>query len=316
MLNAKQIAQNKNKALNKYLIALRKDAENDPELLKAMLDTDVEAFEKLLKLQYSILHDLNQNGYSRKYNYVSFLKELQDNLLLIESHEKHKILRSSVEHAISRVQMQKYKKPNKHLVTIYGSARNEAIEKHSQETGYEWQDEAIKFSQLLAGNGFDVITGGGPGFMECGNKGVYIYREKSGDYSVETFGLNIFLDKEEAPNNYQTRSLYFTFFFNRKTIFIDYSSAFIAFPGGFGTLDELLEVLTLIQTKKIKKRPVILIDPMKNSQICEYWQVVIQNMTDQLAKMGYINKSDQNLFEFATPKRAVKLIKKHIETVG
>ncbi|HEY0173136.1 MAG TPA: TIGR00730 family Rossman fold protein, partial [Pyrinomonadaceae bacterium] len=128
-------------------------------------------------------------------------------------------------------------------VSIFGSARTPADNPYyaaAQET-----------AGLLARAGFTVITGGGPGIMESANRGAF----EAGGVSV---GCNIELPFEQSPNPYQTRSLKFKYFFVRKTMFIKYSNAFVIFPGGYGTLDELFEALTLIQTRKINNFPVIL----------------------------------------------------------
>ena len=128
-------------------------------------------------------------------------------------------------------------------VSIFGSARlrpDSAYYAAAQET-----------AALLVRAGFAVITGGGPGIMEAANRGAF---EAQG----VSVGCNIELPNEQKPNAYQTRTLKFNYFFVRKTMFVKYSTAFIIFPGGYGTLDELFEALTLIQTRKIKNFPVVL----------------------------------------------------------
>ena len=128
-------------------------------------------------------------------------------------------------------------------VTIFGSARTSA-----DDTSYA---AAVETARLLAKAGFGIITGGGPGIMEAANKGA----QEGGNLSI---GCNIELPFEQAPNPYLDISLDFRYFFVRKTMFVKYSNAFIIFPGGFGTMDELFEALTLIQTKKVSNFPVIL----------------------------------------------------------
>ncbi|MER3427290.1 MAG: TIGR00730 family Rossman fold protein [Pyrinomonas sp.] len=128
-------------------------------------------------------------------------------------------------------------------VSIFGSARTAADS--------DYYRAAQETAALLVRAGYTVITGGGPGIMEAANRGAY----EAGGVSI---GCNIELPFEQKPNPYQTRSLTFKYFFVRKTMFVKYSTAFIIFPGGYGTLDELFEALTLIQTRKIKNFPVIL----------------------------------------------------------
>jgi len=128
-------------------------------------------------------------------------------------------------------------------VTIFGSARTSP-----DDPSYA---AAVETARLLAKAGFGIITGGGPGIMEAANKGA----QEGGNLSI---GCNIELPFEQAPNPYLDISLDFRYFFVRKTMFVKYSNAFIIFPGGFGTMDELFEALTLIQTKKVSNFPVIL----------------------------------------------------------
>ncbi len=160
-------------------------------------------------------------------------------------------------------------------VTIFGSAR------FKPDNAYYKKAEQLAAS--LADSGYTVFTGGGPGIMEAGNKGAY----EAGGRSI---GVNIILPFEQNPNPYQTDSIDFRYFFIRKVLLVKYSTAFVVFPGGFGTLDELFEALTLIQTKKIKPFPVYLVDS-------EYWSGLIEWIKDtQLAK-GAISKKDLNLFK-------------------
>src|SRR5919112_126779 len=129
-------------------------------------------------------------------------------------------------------------------VAIFGSARTPVDS--------PFYAAAQETAGLLARAGYTVITGGGPGIMEAANRGAF---EAHGT----SIGCNIELPFEQSPNPYQTRSLRFKYFFVRKTMFVKYSTAFIIFPGGFGTLDEMFEALTLIQTRKIKNFPVVLV---------------------------------------------------------
>src|SRR5437762_1850460 len=134
-------------------------------------------------------------------------------------------------------------------VSMFGSARARPQSKYYK--------AAEQTARLLAKAGFAVITGGGPGIMEAGNKGAY---EAAG----ESIGLNITLPQEQEANKYQTISLDFHYFYARKVMFTKYASAFICFPGGYGTLDETFETLTLIQTLKVEAFPIILYGS-------EYW---------------------------------------------
>lgn len=177
-------------------------------------------------------------------------------------------------------------------VSLFGSARtseDDPMYIAAQETG-----------RLLAEAGFEVITGGGPGIMEAGNRGAY----EAGKVSV---GCNIELPFEQVPNPYLTKSLSFKYFFVRKTMFIKYSNAFIIFPGGFGTMDELFEALTLIQTKKIRNFPVVLFGP-------QYWQGLLQWITSTMLNERYINEEDLQLMHLTdSPQEAVNFI---IKTCG
>lgn len=136
-------------------------------------------------------------------------------------------------------------------ISVFGSARTKPDNKYYQ--------MGVEVSKLLAEAGYGVITGGGPGIMEAGNKGA----QEGGGKSV---GLNIDLPFEQNHNPYidQEHNLEFDYFFVRKVMFVKYAQGFVVLPGGFGTLDELFEALTLIQTKKINNRPVVLIGS-------EYW---------------------------------------------
>ncbi|MFL6256338.1 MAG: TIGR00730 family Rossman fold protein [Pyrinomonadaceae bacterium] len=180
-------------------------------------------------------------------------------------------------------------------VAIFGSARTLADNKYyaaAQET-----------AGLLARAGFSVITGGGPGIMEAANRGAF---EASG----ASIGCNIELPFEQAPNPYQTRSLKFKYFFVRKTMFVKYSNAFVIFPGGFGTLDELFEALTLIQTRKIKNFPVILFGT-------EFWGGMLSWLEDAVLKNNYIAAQDRNLLHFTdSPAEIVEIINRSMDALS
>ncbi|HCA56973.1 MAG TPA: TIGR00730 family Rossman fold protein, partial [Blastocatellia bacterium] len=145
--------------------------------------------------------------------------------------------------------------------------------------------------------------GGGPGIMEAANRGAF----EAGGVSV---GCNIELPFEQSANRYQTKSLSFKYFFVRKTMFIKYSNAYIIFPGGFGTMDELFEALTLIQTRKIRNFPVVLFGS-------QYWQGMLQWITSMMLNERNISPEDLNLIHLTdSPQDAVDFIVKtcgHIE---
>jgi len=133
----------------------------------------------------------------------------------------------------------------------------------------------------LAEKGFAVITGGGPGAMEAGNKGALA----AGGTSV---GLNITLSREMGPNPYQTKSLDFRYFFLRKLMFVKYAVAFVILPGGFGSLDELFETVTLIQTKKIKRFPIILVDS-------KFWNPMLDWLRAEVITRGFLSEDELDL---------------------
>ncbi len=160
-------------------------------------------------------------------------------------------------------------------VTIFGSARTQLND--------PYYEKAVETARLLARAGIPVITGGGPGIMEAANRGAL----EGGGLSI---GCNIELPFEQGSNAYLTRSLNFKFFFVRKTMFVKYAMAFIVFPGGYGTLDELFEALTLIQTGKVKHFPVILFGR-------EYWSGLVDWLTKTVAAERKINPADLHLFQ-------------------
>jgi uncharacterized protein (TIGR00730 family) len=162
-------------------------------------------------------------------------------------------------------------------VSVFGSARTQPDNKYYK--------IGVEIAEMLAKAGYGVITGGGPGIMEAGNKGA----QQGGGKSV---GLNIDLPFEQNHNPYidQEHNLEFDYFFVRKVIFVKYAQGFIILPGGFGTLDELFEALTLIQTHKINERPVILIG-------IDYWQGLIDWVKSSMLEMeANISPADMDLF--------------------
>jgi len=161
-------------------------------------------------------------------------------------------------------------------VSIFGSARTKPENKY-----YE---EATKFASLLTVKGFGVITGGGPGIMEAANKGALHAEGKS-------VGLGIELPQEQGLNKFVNRdySINFNYFFVRKVMFVKYSQALVVFPGGFGTMDELFESLTLVQTKKITKIPIILYGS-------SYWGGLLDWINSTMKEWGTISEKDSDLF--------------------
>jgi uncharacterized protein (TIGR00730 family) len=158
-------------------------------------------------------------------------------------------------------------------VTIYGSARLGADDKPYAET----EEIAYRLGQL----GFSIVTGGGPGVMEAANKGA----RKAGVTSV---GLNISLPEEQISNAYTTKSMTFTHFFTRKVMLVKYATAFVIMPGGLGTLDELTEVLTLMQTHKIKPFPVVLFNS-------EFWRGFLDWLRSSVLFRNYVSENDFDL---------------------
>lgn len=174
-------------------------------------------------------------------------------------------------------------------VSIFGSARTKEDDKYYQLA----EDLAYKITQ----HGYGVITGGGPGIMEAANKGA----SRGGGKSV---GLNISLPFEEYSNPYidRNKKIDFDFFFVRKVMFVKYAQGFVVLPGGFGTLDELFEAITLIQTKKIGKFPIVLVGK-------EFWGGLVDWVKNSLLQNGMIAEKDLDLFHVVdTSDEAVKII--------
>lgn len=182
-----------------------------------------------------------------------------------------------------------------HGVSVFGSARIKS--EHPQ---YKAAQET---AALLAHAGFSVITGGGPGIMEAANRGAF----EAGGVSI---GCNIELPFEQIANPYQTRSLTFKYFFVRKTMFVKYSCAFIIFPGGFGTLDELFESLTLIQTRKIKNFPVVLFGS-------DYWGGLVSWLKRKALPGKMISPTDFLLLNTTdSPSEVVEIISRSRDSLG
>ena len=158
-------------------------------------------------------------------------------------------------------------------VSVFGSARIGE--------GHPWYGLCRETAACLARHGFAVITGGGPGLMEAANRGA----AEAGGLSI---GLNIELPHEQQPNPYANRSLRFHYFFARKLMFVRYARAFVIFPGGFGTLDEMFESLTLIQTNRIKHFPTILVGSA-------HWAPLLEWIDGALEDNGLISPADKGL---------------------
>jgi uncharacterized protein (TIGR00730 family) len=174
-------------------------------------------------------------------------------------------------------------------VSIFGSARTAPDDPQYKDA----QETAALFVQA----GFAVITGGGPGIMEAANRGAF----EAGGLSI---GCNIELPCEQEPNAYLTRYLKFKYFFVRKMMFVKYSTAFIIFPGGYGTLDELFEALTLIQTRKIKNFPVVLFGS-------QYWNGMVNWLEEIMLPQGKISGKDFHLLRVTdSPAEAVEIVLK------
>ncbi len=173
-------------------------------------------------------------------------------------------------------------------VSIFGSARTAPDERYYK--------LALETAKQIGEAGFSVITGGGGGIMEAANKG-------AAEAGVKSIGVNIELPKEQMPNEYQNMSLHFRYFFCRKVMFLKYASGFIVLPGGWGTMDELFESLTLIQTLKQATFPVILMGS-------EYWSGLIDWMKDKmLVEHGYISPEDINFLRVCDdPCEATRII--------
>ncbi len=152
-----------------------------------------------------------------------------------------------------------------------------------------------QIARLLSDAGFSVVSGGGPGLMEAFNRGAYAGRSQS-------VGLNIQLPDEQISNRYQNISLYFRHFFTRKVMFVKYASAYVVLPGGFGTLDELAEILTLVQTAKSRRIPIILVNS-------SFWDGLIQWFRETLVTEGTISPEDLGLLQVVDePQQAVDAI--------
>jgi uncharacterized protein (TIGR00730 family) len=180
-------------------------------------------------------------------------------------------------------------------VSIFGSARTPE------------DDPTFKLAEEIANQlsnaGFSVVSGGGPGIMEAANRGAFSGKSPS-------IGLNIQLPHEQSGNGYQDISLNFRHFFSRKVMFVKYASAYVVLPGGFGTLDELAEILTLVQTGKTRRIPIILVDS-------KFWKGLIDWFQNTLVEAKTVDTEDMNLFEVVdTPKEVVDAVFAYYQNRG
>jgi uncharacterized protein (TIGR00730 family) len=158
-------------------------------------------------------------------------------------------------------------------------------------------------AQLVARKGLNIITGGGPGIMEAANKGAF-------DEAGISVGCNIELPMEQVPNQYQNISLHFRYFFVRKMMFVKYAVAFVIFPGGYGTIDELFEALTLVQVEKIRHFPVILFG-------AKYWTPLENWVKETMLTEGCVSEGDLDLFTITDdPEEVAKIIEDNCRAQG
>jgi hypothetical protein len=211
------------------------------------------------------------------------LTPINDTLLSRESWKIFQIMAEFVEgfERLARI------KPS---VSVFGSARTQ-----QSDPAYTLAED---ISRLLSDAGFSVVSGGGPGIMEAANKGAFAGKSPS-------IGLNIELPGEQHANAYQDIPLHFRHFFSRKVMFVKYASAYVVLPGGFGTLDELAEILTLVQTGKTRRIPIILVGSA-------FWGGLVDWFKNSLVKKGTINPADLNLFKVLDePQQVVDAIFEH-----
>jgi uncharacterized protein (TIGR00730 family) len=173
-------------------------------------------------------------------------------------------------------------------VSIFGSARIKPTDPYYQKT--------VEIASLLAENGFAIITGGGGGIMEAANKGA---AEKNG----RSVGLNITLPMEQRPNDYSNKKVEFKYYFVRKVMFVKYAMAYVVMPGGFGTLDEMFEAVTLIQTHRVKPFPVILFGS-------EYWGGLVEWIRARLLENQMISPYDLDILKVTDdPQEILRMVK-------
>lgn len=180
-------------------------------------------------------------------------------------------------------------------VSIYGSAR--------LGPDNEYYQHALELAGLLAERNLAIISGGGPGIMEAANRGAH-------DKPGASVGLNITLPEEQTNNPYQDISINFRYFFVRKFMFVKHAVGFVIFPGGFGTMDELFEALTLVQTEKVQPFPIVLFGT-------SYWQGLVQWLRETMLGNGCVGEQDLDLFHLVdTPAAAAAIVLRHYEALA
>jgi len=216
------------------------------------------------------------------------LSPINDSMLTRESWKIFQIMAEFVEGFERLAQI----KPS---VSIFGSARTP--------TDHPYYKLTEEIARALSEAGFSVVSGGGPGIMEAANKGAYAGKSPS-------IGLNIQLPHEQSGNPYQDISLSFRHFFSRKVMFVKYAAAYVVMPGGFGTLDELAEILTLVQTGKTRRIPIILVHK-------PFWEGLLGWFEQTLVEEGMIDAEDMKLIQLIDePRQIVEAIFNHYEHSG
>ena len=215
-------------------------------------------------------------------------KPINDSMLTRESWKIFQIMAEFVEGFEQLAQI----KPS---VSIFGSARTPV--------DHPYYTLAEEIALELSNAGFSVVSGGGPGIMEAANKGAFAGKSPS-------IGLNIMLPTEQSGNAYQDISLSFRHFFSRKVMFVKYASAYVVLPGGFGTLDELAEILTLVQTGKTRRIPIVLVNT-------QFWEGLLAWFKSTLVNERTIDVADLDLFKVVdSAKEVVDYIFEHYENRG
>lgn len=225
-------------------------------------------------------------------------------LPLIEKLPPEKDWRQSFHWRISRITAEfvdgwQFLADFKKTVTIFGSAR--------VKEGNGWYKEARRLGEMLANDGFSVITGGGPGIMEAANRGAYEAKERSSHSEKvgSSIGLNIKLGTEQRINAFVEKSIAFHYFFVRKVMLSYYAQAYVYFPGGFGTLDEAFELINLVEVKKVPQIPIVLIGK-------EYWEPLADWIKKRVYEdLGGIDKEDMEIYKIVDgAEEAYEIIKK------